>query len=184
VVDRLGHRLFRRHVFQCADHRTGDGRPGTRDGARNAKVHDHRLVFGVDHDVGRLQIPVDHTRFVRRLEPACHLPRDCRGPNDRQSALFSKNRRQVAALDVRHRQVFDAADLSEIMDPDDVLVCDLASEQELAFEPSFDVARCSRIGGDLRPDHFEGYGDTELLVPGLVDRAHASHPEKTDQVVA
>ena len=40
-----------------------------RRGPRDAEVHDPRLVVRVDHDVGRLQIAVDHARFMRRAEP-------------------------------------------------------------------------------------------------------------------
>ena len=44
--------------------------------------------------------------------------------------------------------------------------------------------RRRRIRGRLGPDHLERDGDAELLIPGLVDGAHAAHAEQLDDVIA
>ena len=38
--------------------------------------------------------------------------------------------------------------------------------------------------GDVRPDHLDGHRDLELLVPGLIHRAHPADAEQSDDVVA
>ena len=44
--------------------------------------------------------------------------------------------------------------------------------------------RRRRIADDVRPDHLDGDRDFELLVPRLIDRAHAADAEQPDDVVA
>ena len=72
----------------------------------------------------------------------------CRAIDERaidwQPAFLLQQRREVRALDVRHRDVRDAVDLAEIVDADDVLVRDLAREQQLALEPALECLR--RLG--------------------------------------
>ena len=53
--------------------------------------------------------------------------------------------RQVRALDVRHRDVLDAVDLADVVNADDVLVGDLAGEQQLALEPSLESSAGGRV---------------------------------------
>ena len=55
--------------------------------------------------------------------------------------------REVRALDVRHRDVLDAVDLAEVVNADDVLVRDLAREQQLALEAPLDFSR--RVGSAI-----------------------------------
>ena len=59
---------IRRRHFEVADDRVRPrhrltGRSAGR--SSDAEIHDHRLVVGVEHDVGRLQIAVDDAGFVR-----------------------------------------------------------------------------------------------------------------------
>ena len=49
-----------------------------------------------------------------------------------------------APVDVRHRDVLDAVDLAEVVNADDVLVRDLAGEQQLALEAPLDFGRGMR----------------------------------------
>ena len=108
---------------------------------RDAEIHDHRLVLGVDHDVGGLQVPVDDTRLVS-WDQAGDDPRAIRScARQGQPAFRLQHGRQIGAVDVRHRDVLDAVDLAEIVNADDVLVGDLAGEQQLALESSFDFGR-------------------------------------------
>jgi hypothetical protein len=91
--------------------------------------------------------------------------------------------REVLAVDERHRDVLDAADLAEVMNPDDVLVGDLPGEQQLALESPFDFSRGLRLGHHFRPDHFDGDRDAKVGVPRLIDRAHAADAERANDVV-
>ena len=65
-------------------------------------------------------------------------------------------RGEVGALDVRHRDVLDAADLTEIVNADDVPVRDLPREQQLALETPLDFGRRLRIGHHFGANHLDG----------------------------
>ena len=41
-----------------------------------------------------------------------------------------------------------------------------------------------RIEQDLRPDHLQRDGNAELVIPGLIDDAHAAGAERPDDVIA
>ena len=155
-----------------------DGRP------RDAEVHDERVVLGVHHDVGGLQIAMHDAGLVRGGEPRRDLPGDRQRAIDRQPALALQDRREIRSLDVRHRDVLDAVDLAEIVDADDVLVGDLAGEQQLALEALLERLRPPPGRRGIGPDDLDRDRDLEHLVPGLIDGAHAADAEQPDDVVA
>jgi hypothetical protein len=80
VIDRLRHRLFRRHVFERADDRPGHRGAAAGHRARDPEIHDDGLVILVDHDVRGFQIPVDDSGLVRCHEPTDDLFRDRHRP--------------------------------------------------------------------------------------------------------
>ncbi len=41
-----------------------------------------------------------------------------------------------------------------------------------------------RVGRDVRPDHLDRDRNLELLIPGLIDRSHATGAQQSDDVVA
>ena len=127
---------------------------------------------------------MNHAGVVRRDEPGADLLRDREHAVHGHPALAANDRRQVRSLDVRHRDVRDAVDLAEVVDADDVLVGDLAREQQLALEAPLGGHRVARIGGRLRPHDLDRHRDFERPVPGLIDRAHAAGAEQPDDVVA
>ncbi len=103
---------------------------------------------------------------------------------DRQLRFLLQERRQIRAVDVRHRDVLDAVDFTKVVNPDDVLVRHLAREQQLALEAKLDIPRRDWIGGDLRADDFHRHRDAQFRVPGLIDGAHAAHTQHFDDVIA
>ena len=58
-----------------------------------------------------------------------------------------------------------------------------AGEQQLLLESPLDLQGGGPVRHRLGPNDLEGHGDAELLVPGLVDRAHATEPEHADDVI-
>jgi hypothetical protein len=98
-------------------------------------------------------------------------------------ALIAQDRRQIRALDVRHRDVLDAVEFSEIVDAHDVLVGDLPCEQQLLFETPLDVLCRRGVARHLGSNHFERHRHAELVVPGLVHRAHAANAELPQDAV-
>ena len=106
------------------------------------------------------------------------------GPGDRQLAFLVQHRREVRAVDVRHRDVLDVADVAEVVNAHDVLVRDLAGEQQLALEPPCDFGGQRRIGHHLRADDLDGDRDSELRVPCLIHRTHTADAQQPDDVIA
>ena len=102
----------------------------------------------------------------------------------RQLALALEDGGQVLALEERHRDVLEAVDLADVVDADDVLVRDLAGEQQLLLEPLLEHAGGQRIGGHFGTDGLQRHRDAELGVPGLVDGAHAARAQQLDDVIA
>ena len=68
------------------------------------------------------------------------------------------------------RDVLDASNLANVVDPDDILVGDLPSEKQLALEAKLQLPGDERILHDLSTDHLERDRHAQLLVPGLVAR--------------
>ena len=167
-----------------ADDRAGDRASARVDRSRDAEVHDHGVAVLIDHDVGRLQVPVHDAGLVRGGEAGGHLSRDSQRARHREPALAPEDRRQVVALDVGHRDVLDALDLAEVVYADDVLVRDLAGEQQLALEAALQLGGRLRLRDGFRSDHLERDRDAQLLVPRLVHRAHPARAEQLDDLIA
>jgi hypothetical protein len=102
---------------------------------------------------------------------------------NRNLAFVLENVGEVLPFNEGHREVFDASELAEIVNPDDVLVGDLPGEHELALEASFDLARRTGIEEDLGPDHLQGHGNPELVIPRLIHDAHAAGAKRPDDVI-
>ena len=114
--------------------------------------------------------------LVRRLQTD--------GDLHRHPAFALEDRRESGAFDERHRDVLDAVDLSEIVNADDVLVRDLARQQQLLLEAPFEVSRRVGIARGFRPDHLQRDGDAEAFVPRLIHGAHSADSEQLDDVIA
>ncbi len=121
---------------------------------------------------------MDDPGRMRGDEAGGEFLRDGDGAVDRQAALARHDRRQIGALHVRHRDVGDAVDLSEVVNADDVLVRDLTREQQLVFEAALQRFRGLRVRRRLGPDHLQRHGDFERLIPRLIDGAHAADAEQ------
>ena len=179
--------LFRRHVLDGADDGAAGGHAqarAARRGPGDAEVHDQRVTFALDHDVGGFQVAMHDPGFVGGREARRHLPGNRDGAILGEPAFFLEQRRQVRSLHVRHRDVRDAVDLAEIVDANHVLVRDLAREEKLALEAALEGLGGLGVVGVWRPDDLHGDRDLEHLVPGLIDRAHPAGAEQPDDVIA
>ena len=117
-------------------------------------------------------------------QPRRHAAGDDHHPRHRQLALALQDGRQVLAVDERHRDVLEAVDLADVVDADDVLVRDLAGEQQLLLEPLLEHPGGLRVGGHFGADGLERHRNAELGVPGLVHGAHAARAQQLDDVIA
>src|SRR2546422_9558951 len=64
--------------------------------------------------------------------------------------------------------------------PNDILVRDLPREDQLLFEAAQNVG----MPGQLRPDDLDRYQPVELMIPDLIDRAHAAFAQAFENFVA
>src|SRR3712207_2822982 len=84
---------------------------------------------------------------------------------------------------IGHRQVRDRSDLAEIVDANHVLVRDLTRQEQLAFEPPLAIVCTDGIPQRLWSDDLQRHDDPKLIVPRLVDDAHATAAEQSDDSV-
>src|SRR5262245_64895528 len=120
---------------------------------------------------------------MRRNETRQRLPQNRQSPRYRKPPLRLQNGCQVVALDVRHRDVLDAIDLTEVVNAHDVGVCDLPGQQQLAFEATLQLPRRTRVARDFGSDDLQRNGDAELAIPRLVDGPHAAHAEQLGDAI-
>src|SRR6185369_3364135 len=92
--------------------------------------------------------------------------------------------REIRAVEVRHRDVFDAVDFPEVVNSHDILVSDLARKDELLLEPALHFSSCRGIARSFRANDFQRHRVSELRVPDLVDGAHAADAENLKDKVA
>src|SRR5688572_10717451 len=65
------------------------------------------------------------------------------------------------------------------MNADDMLVRDTPRQHQLPLE----LPLCALVLA-IGPDDFEGHGEAQLVIPSLVDRAHAPDAKQADDAIA
>ena len=127
---------------------------------------------------------MDDAHLVGRAQPSGDLARETKSASDRQLAFSRDQGGQVEALDEGHREVLHAAELAEIVNPDDMLVRHLAGDDELTLESPLQVDDGVRIGHDLGANELERDRQSKFVVPRLVDNAHAALSKPPEDAVA
>ncbi len=127
---------------------------------------------------------MDHANFMSGHQAVDDLPREGHRIRDGQRADAPDHCGQRLALDERHRQVLQAVEIADIVNADDVAVGDLAGELRFALEAALHVAARAGVGAFGKGNGLDGDVDAELVVPRLVDRAHAAKAEHADNGVA
>jgi hypothetical protein len=97
-----------------------------------------------------------------------------------QFALFFEDRTEILTVQILHGDELEAVLLAQVENPDDVAVCDLASEDEFLLEPPENFGICSQ----LRPNNFKGNQPIQFPVSCLVNSAHSTLPEKRKDFIA
>ncbi len=168
------------HVLGRAEH---DARPGDAVGLQEAgqsEVHDPGPPVVVDHDVLGLEVAVDDPDPVGFGQAFRHLAGDGRGPAGPDGPGPPDELLEVLALDVFHGQEVDQSGFAQVVEPADVAVGDLAGVLELVLE----ALDGRGVEPDLGLDDLEGHDLLQLLVEGLIDRAHAAFAQLLDDLVA
>lgn len=175
--DHLAFDELRRQVARSTDHQARLGEPEVVGRLGDAEVDHHRLAVE-HHHVARLEIAVDHSGLVNRLQ------RLRQAPSQRQPALRSQWTAivhllvQWAARDEAGDQVRPVVLQVVVEDPGDAWVADLLQVDRLALQPGAG----GRVVGHVRPQYLERY--LFVLRPfGQVDDTHAALTEPPDQPV-
>src|SRR5215218_1985196 len=92
--------------------------------------------FARDERVARLDVAVDQPARMRRVERLGQLPDELDGPCGLERTLAPQQLREVAAVDVAHRDVEQSVDLTGLVDRDDPGVVDRRGQVRLALEAS------------------------------------------------
>ena len=142
-----------------------------------AEIGKLRLV-AVHQDVRGLDVPVYHSLAVGVGESPGHLLHQNRGLPVADGVPPQK-RRQIALLDVIHREIHAAVRLARVVHSNDVRMPQPGNRLRLAQEAHFEVGRCARPG-EYR---LERHDPAEAGLPGGKDAAHAPATELLDDLV-
>ena len=168
-------KLLRRHVGRRA------GQAGRLDlgASSQPEVGQPHAPPAVDHDVGRLEIAVEHPLVVGSGQPGAQLPRHLGRLVRRQAADAPQQRGEVLAVDVLHRQEHVAVGLADVVHTTDVGVADLSCDADLGAEPRQPIGVGGhKVGQELQRD---GLAKGEIL--GAIDLAHAAASEQAEDLV-
>ena len=104
---------------------------------RQPHVEDFNLAGPLGHEqVRRLDVAMHQPQLVSSCQPLGCLPDRLAGIDDRHRALGLDELLQVLALDVLHRQVMHAGDLTGVESLDNVRVLQRPDSQHLSLKPA------------------------------------------------
>jgi hypothetical protein len=98
-------------------------------GACQAEVHDQNSSRLVAHDVLRLQVAMDDSHAVRSFEGSADLLHDLDSFLGRELGLLMDEGAEILALDVLHGNELHPLGFAQVIDADDIFVCNLAGQQ-------------------------------------------------------
>ena len=127
--------------------------------------------LGVEEDIRRLDVAVDHATRVRSLKRRSHLPDRALGLGDRKRALLLEAVGEAAALDVVHHEVWGPVfQLPDGVDGDHIGMGQSCNDLSFAEEPRPGLV----VGNHLGAKHLHSEGSPQIRVPRQVDLAHTS----------
>jgi hypothetical protein len=137
-------------------------------------------VVNGHEDIRRLHVTVNEAPRMRRVERLSDLSHDRERSVPLETSILSKQRLQVGADHVAHRDVQEAFNLACVIHGHDVRViegsCKLGLTQEALAEPV--------VLGQLRRQDLQRHFPPEPRVVGEVDNTHAPATEQTFDSVA
>jgi hypothetical protein len=171
-------------LLRCEVLRRTDVRPLLREvgglgGLGDAEVADLHPAVVRQHDVGRLDVPVDQPGRVGDVQGAGDLRGDIRGDPGPDGAVVQPLAQRLAA-DQLHDDGLDAVVAAGVVDADDRRVRQPCYRDGLLPE-----ARDERlVGGEVRMEDLDRDGSPEDLVGAAPDRRHPARRELGVEPVA
>ncbi len=174
--------LLGRHVLGRSDHHPCTRDPLRSDRAGDAEVHDPGPALAVDHDILRLEVPVNDSETMGLGQAFGGLARDGQRLADGQGPDAVEEALKVLPGNIFHGDEIGPRFLlaTEVVHTADVAVGDGPSETELAPEA------LDRVGvrGNLGLKELQGKLFPDLGIEDLVDAAHAAPPQLLDDLIA
>ena len=138
------------------------------------------MIVGVEEDIGGLEVAMDHAPLMGVGDRPGDLDHDAGRLLGITGTAGHLGGQGAGALDITHREKRSALVFPDFVDLDDVRVSQAGGRLGLLTEPGH-VAVGGRTG---RAHHFQGDGALQGDLDGLVDDAHASDSQLTDDLVA
>ena len=144
-----------------------------------AEIRDQHVAAAVEHDVGRLQIAVQHPLVVRGREAGAELARYFEGFVRGQTADAPQQGSQVLAIHVLHGEELHAVDFPDVVNAADVGMGHLARDPDLVAEPR----QCALVFGNGLGEELQRDRLAEFEIGGAVHLAHAALAQQRDDTV-
>ena len=146
---------------------------------REAEVGQLGGAAPVDEDVRGGHVAVEEALPVQVFQAQGHLARHLRGGRGGQHPAALDELGGALAVDVLHHQEVEPERLPVVVDPDQVLVLELAGDLRLASEPG----PPPRAAAPLAREDLDRDVAVQPRVPGEIDLAHPPAAEHAEQVI-
>jgi hypothetical protein len=147
---------------------------------RQPKIHDKDLAAAIDHDVGRLQVAVQHAFFVRRRQARAQLARGLQRLIHRQPPDTPQQGTEILPVHVLHGDVVQPLHLADVVNPAHVGMRHLARDAHFIIEAR---QRAFVASGGFRQE-LQRHHLSQRQVRGAIDLTHAAPPQQPGDAVA
>ncbi len=151
---------------------------GARQALGEAEVEHLHAAARIDHQVGGLDVAVDHAAGVRLVERVGHLRGEVHGLAHRQGAGREQRRQRLAGHQFHHEED-PPVHLADVVDRGDARGPQRRGRPRLAHE----ARALLGVGGQLLAQELQGHFPSEPHVLGTEHGAHAPGAEGTDDAV-
>jgi hypothetical protein len=174
----LGRRLLGTHEFRCTKHHAHGGITAGFREARDAEVGDHRTTGPtLEENVCRLDVAVHDALRVRVRERPGDFAHDPRDVVRRKRAVRGQALRQRSAVDVRHDDEHESADLVDGVNRHDVRMRQPRRGSRFAHETIAQLRSRRELGWQ----QLDGHRTVEQDLARQIDDAHTAPSELTLQ---
>lgn len=146
----------------------------------NSKIRDIDSFVFIQHDIRRLEIAVDDGFLVCRGNTFTNLCKDRNCAVGLQGARLPEDFSERLALDIAHREIFEAANLTDVMNPNYVLVRNFTGNHQFVLKTLQSIFALQQLG----PNHLQGNIHVEFDVVGQEDASHAAGSDRFDDSVS